>query len=60
MCKVYLISGKTGGRSKKLSDELKVEILPQYAVPGNPPSSCYNVRVELSPRKQKSNTGTFY
>ena len=31
MCKVYLISEKTGGRSKKLSDELKVENLPHYA-----------------------------
>ena len=31
MCKVYLVSEKTGGRSKKLSDELKVENLPHYA-----------------------------
>ena len=33
MCKVYLISEKTGGRCKKLSDELKVENLPHYAGP---------------------------
>ena len=62
MCKVYLISEKTGGRSKKLSDELKVENLPHYAGPGwaiPRPGGCYNVRVELSRRKQKSNTGTF-
>ena len=33
MCKVYLLSEKTGERSKKLSDELKVENLPHYARP---------------------------
>ena len=42
MCKVYLISEKTGGRSKKLSDELKVENLPHYAGLGcvGPSTSC--------------------
>ena len=56
------LSEETVGRSKKLSDELKVENLPHSARPAihRTVLSVVNVRVELSPRKQKSDTGTFY